>query len=217
MYRLCLSPLSPGSMSRIRTGSRFRVRIATPFQDRSPFQTAWYPAFRIASAGKSACAHFNSCRQTTSGAEVSSHRRRLGRRRLTLLMLKVAIRTAVKNTSRGDFVVRSSAPQPIGLSWPGVSKARQQIRQEGAQIVPYREASRIIEHVLGKASRQNTCRLRSRLDARFRVVRRVADHDRLRSGGTELAQRDADEAGVGLSVLEVVAAGGCRDEVVGVQ
>jgi hypothetical protein len=43
MYLLCLSSLFPSSTSRIKIGSRFRARTATPFQDRSPFQTAWYP------------------------------------------------------------------------------------------------------------------------------------------------------------------------------
>ena len=58
MYLLCLSSVSPGSASRMKTGSRFRARIATPFQERSPFQTAWYPAFRIASIGKVAVRAF---------------------------------------------------------------------------------------------------------------------------------------------------------------
>jgi hypothetical protein len=40
LYLLYRSSISPCSMSRIRTGSRFRARMATPFQDRSPLQTA---------------------------------------------------------------------------------------------------------------------------------------------------------------------------------
>src|SRR4051812_39882284 len=42
-------------------------------------------------SGNSASLHFNSCRQTTSGFATFSHASRLGRRRLMLLMLKVAI------------------------------------------------------------------------------------------------------------------------------
>src|SRR5436305_9077265 len=41
--------------------------------------------------GKSASVDFSSCRQTTSGLEERSQRSRFGKRRLMLLMLKVAI------------------------------------------------------------------------------------------------------------------------------
>src|SRR5215472_3218180 len=45
----------------------------------------------MARKGNSLSAAFNSCRQTTSGFAARSQRSRLGSRRLTLLMLKVAI------------------------------------------------------------------------------------------------------------------------------
>src|SRR4051812_45700434 len=45
----------------------------------------------MAAAGNSASADFSSCNATTSGLAERSQRNRLGSRRLTLLMLKVAI------------------------------------------------------------------------------------------------------------------------------
>src|SRR3954463_7849618 len=45
----------------------------------------------MAAMGKLACSAFSSCRQTTSGDSRASHSRSCGRRRTTLLMLKLAI------------------------------------------------------------------------------------------------------------------------------
>src|SRR5581483_12163702 len=64
--------------------------MATPFQERSPCQTASYPRSRRAFAGKEACSALSSCRLTTSGSALDSQVRRLSSRLLMLLMLKVA-------------------------------------------------------------------------------------------------------------------------------
>src|ERR1700722_5642915 len=64
--------------------------MATPFQDRSPCQTASYPAVRRALAGNSPCSALSSWRLTTSGSALSNQARRLSSRLLMLLMLNVA-------------------------------------------------------------------------------------------------------------------------------
>src|SRR5882672_7452208 len=64
--------------------------MATPFQDRSPCQTASYPRDRRAFTGKASCSALSSWRLTTSGSAFANQARRLSSRLLMLLMLKVA-------------------------------------------------------------------------------------------------------------------------------
>src|SRR5579864_8059047 len=67
--------------------------MATPFQERSPCQTASYPRLRRASTGKAPCSALSSWRLTTSGSALDNQARRLSSRLLMLLMLKVATLT----------------------------------------------------------------------------------------------------------------------------
>src|SRR6266403_1559473 len=64
--------------------------MATPFQERSPCQTASYPRVRRASTGKAPCSALSSWRLTTSGSALANQDKRLFSRLLMLLMLKVA-------------------------------------------------------------------------------------------------------------------------------
>ncbi len=75
---------------RVSTGTWFRARMATPFQERSPCQTASYPRVRRAFTGKASCSALSSWRLTTSGSAFANQARRLSSRLLMLLMLKVA-------------------------------------------------------------------------------------------------------------------------------
>src|ERR1700683_3084933 len=75
---------------RVSTGAWCRARMATPFQERSPCQTASYPRVRRAFTGKAPCSALSSWRLTTSGSAFASHAKRLSSRLLMLLMLKVA-------------------------------------------------------------------------------------------------------------------------------
>ncbi len=52
----------------VSTGTWFRARMATPFQERSPCQTASYPRVRRAFTGKASCSALSSWRLTTSGS-----------------------------------------------------------------------------------------------------------------------------------------------------
>src|SRR5882724_163438 len=79
--------------------------MATPFQERSPCQTASYPTVRRASAGKAPCSALSSWRLTTSGSALANQPKRLSSRLLMLLMLKVA-----------TFTKFLSAPVPVGPS-----------------------------------------------------------------------------------------------------
>jgi hypothetical protein len=88
-----------------RTGAWFRARMATPFQERSPCQTASYPRFRRASTGKAPCSALSSWRLTTSGAALANQAKRLSSRLLILLMLNAA--TLTKSPS--SFVVSAEA------------------------------------------------------------------------------------------------------------
>src|SRR5215475_3300519 len=75
--------------------------MATPFQERSPCQTASYPTVRRAFTGKASCSALSSWRLTTSGSAFANQAKRLSSRLLMLLMLKVA--TLTKSfLSRGD-------------------------------------------------------------------------------------------------------------------
>src|ERR1700692_2794291 len=62
----------------------------TPFQERSPCQTASYPRVRRAFTGKASCSALSSWRLTTSGSAFANQAKRLSSRLLILLMLKVA-------------------------------------------------------------------------------------------------------------------------------
>src|SRR5579872_5130821 len=64
--------------------------MATPFQERSPCQTASYPRVRRAFTGKSSCSALSSWRLTTSGSAFANQASKLSSRLLMLLMLKVA-------------------------------------------------------------------------------------------------------------------------------
>src|SRR5580698_2030611 len=79
--------------------------MATPFQERSPCQTASYPRVRRAFTGKASCSALSSWRLTTSGSAFASQARRLSSRLLMLLMLKVA-------TFSGSLFVLSAASYP---------------------------------------------------------------------------------------------------------
>src|SRR5712691_9441894 len=67
--------------------------MATPFQERSPCQTASYPRVRRAFTGNASCSALSSWRLTTSGSALDNQARRLSSRLLMLLMLKVATLT----------------------------------------------------------------------------------------------------------------------------
>jgi hypothetical protein len=67
-----------------------RARMATPFQERSPCQTASYPRVRRAFTGKACCSALSSWRLTTSRSAFANQASRLSSRLLMLLMLKVA-------------------------------------------------------------------------------------------------------------------------------
>ncbi len=67
--------------------------MATPFQERSPCQTASYPRVRRAFTGKAPCSALSSWRLTTSGSALANQAKRLSSRLLMLLMLKVATLT----------------------------------------------------------------------------------------------------------------------------
>src|ERR1700678_537838 len=67
--------------------------MATPFQERSPCQTASYPRVRRAFTGKASCSALSAWRLTTSGSAFANQARRLSSRLLMLLMLKVATLT----------------------------------------------------------------------------------------------------------------------------
>ncbi len=94
---------APGKLAQVSTGVWFRARMATPFQERSPCQTASYPRVRRAFTGKAPCSALSSWRLTTSGSALANQARRLSSRLLMLLMLKVA--TLTKSLS---------APVPLG-------------------------------------------------------------------------------------------------------
>lgn len=74
----------------VSTGTWCRARMATPFQERSPCQTASYPRVRRAFTGKASCSALSSWRLTTSGSAFANQAVRLSSRLLMLLMLKVA-------------------------------------------------------------------------------------------------------------------------------
>src|SRR5689334_18524054 len=67
--------------------------MATPFQERSPCQTASYPRVRRAFTGKVSCSALSSWRLTTSGSAFANQAKRLSSRLLMLLMLNVATLT----------------------------------------------------------------------------------------------------------------------------
>jgi hypothetical protein len=67
-----------------------RARMATPFQERSPCQTASYPRVRRAFTGNAPGSALSSWRLTTSGSALANQAKRLSSRLLMLLMLKVA-------------------------------------------------------------------------------------------------------------------------------
>ena len=79
--------------------------MATPFQERSPCQTASYPRVRRAFAGKAPCSALSSWRLTTSGSALDNQARRLPSLLLILLMLKVA-------TFSGSLSVLSAESYP---------------------------------------------------------------------------------------------------------
>jgi hypothetical protein len=85
----------PGKLAQVSTGTWFRARIATPFQERSPCQTASYPIARRAFTGKAPCSALSSWRLTTSGSALINQAKRLSSRLLMLLILKVAILTSL--------------------------------------------------------------------------------------------------------------------------
>src|SRR5882762_9695116 len=93
MWRAWWSSPFPGKLAQVSTGAWFRARMATPFQERSPCQTASYPRVRRAFTGKAPCSVLSSCRLTTSGSALANQAKRLSSRLLMLLMLKVATLT----------------------------------------------------------------------------------------------------------------------------
>src|ERR1700726_706411 len=79
--------------------------MATPFQERSPCQTASYPSVRRARMGNAPGSALSSWRLTTSGSAFANQARRLSSRLVMLLMLKVA-------TFSGSLSVLSAALYP---------------------------------------------------------------------------------------------------------
>src|SRR5580704_2358676 len=70
----------------------------------------------MAECGNSSSVDFNSCKATTSGFAVRSHLSRFGSRRLTLLMLKVAIfmRIASCRSKSADRHIRTRSQKNLG-------------------------------------------------------------------------------------------------------
>src|SRR5882757_830673 len=93
MYLAWRSSGFHGKLVQVSTGAWLRARMATPFQERSPNQTASYPRVRRAFTGKAPCSVLSSWRLTTSGSALANQDKRLSSRLLMLLMLKVAILT----------------------------------------------------------------------------------------------------------------------------
>src|SRR5215472_1854017 len=85
--------------------------MATPFQERSPCQTASYPRPRRACAGNAPGSALSSWRLTTSGSALASQASRLSSRLLMLLMLKVAS----FNSSLSTAVALGAPPYVISL------------------------------------------------------------------------------------------------------
>jgi hypothetical protein len=73
------------------------------------------------------------------------------------------------------------------LTWVAAAYAGTQVRQKCAQIARHGETAGFNKHRLGKITGQHAGGLCPSLDARFGIVWRVADHDRLRTGETKLA------------------------------
>src|SRR6266851_681290 len=114
MYLAWSSSGFPGKLAQVSTGTWFRARMATPFQERSPCQTASYPRVRRAFTGKAPCSALSSWRLTTSGSALANQAKRLSSRLLMLLMLKVA--TFTKSLSVPVPLVRlSKKEQPSSL------------------------------------------------------------------------------------------------------
>src|SRR3984893_5828954 len=90
----------------------------------------------MAERGKSSSAGFNSCKETTSGFAARSHRSRFGRRRLMLLMLKVAIFMPDKLSGRCRWG-RLSCRRAAALVDAGVARAEvgEHFVADGAEMV----------------------------------------------------------------------------------
>src|SRR5580700_868239 len=84
--------------------------MATPFQERSPCQTASYPRVRRAFTGKASCSALRSWRLTTSGSAFANQAKRLSSRLLMLLMLKVATFTKSLFCAIGGIATTSGFP-----------------------------------------------------------------------------------------------------------
>jgi hypothetical protein len=117
MYRAWRSAGFPGKLELVSTGVWFRARIATPFQERSPCQTASKPSARRAFLGNAPCSALSSCKHTTFGWALASQARRLSSRLLMSLMLKVAIFTIQYSTelSRSNL---GKALSYLPVFWP---------------------------------------------------------------------------------------------------
>ena len=87
--------------------------MATPFQERSPYQTASYLRVRRAFTGKASCSALSSWRLTTSGSAFAHQARRLSSRLLMLLMLKVAsFNKSLSVPAAADFAATSPSHYP---------------------------------------------------------------------------------------------------------
>src|SRR6266851_1394087 len=113
MYLAWSSSGFPGKLAQVSTGGWSRARMATPFQERSPCQTASYPRVRRAFTGKAPCSALSSWRLTTSGSALANQARRLSSRLLMLLMLKVA--TFTKSLSVPVLLGAPKREQPSSL------------------------------------------------------------------------------------------------------
>src|SRR5215472_2048227 len=101
--------------------------MATPFQERSPCQTASYPRDRRAFTGKASCSALSSWRLTTSGAAFVNQARRLSRRLLILLMLKVATLTESLSAQGASLCSQKEPPSSSFQSFVDVGFVAQSL------------------------------------------------------------------------------------------
>ena len=101
-----------------------------------------------------------------------------------------------------------------------VNLARFRILKRAKQtgyVIRNRKASCAAERLNRKTPCQYACSGRTCAESRLGVIWRVSDHDRLQPADIQFPQRHADDAGIRLAMLDIVAACGCRDKFVDVQ
>jgi hypothetical protein len=115
------------------------------------------------------------------------------------------------NLNRTESSSRSRAAQQSQLS-PWFGRTAHETRLKAAQIACDRKGASLFKRVFAKAACKNACGFRARFEAGLGIVRRVANHHRIRAGEREFPERYADKARVRLAVLNVVTARGRGDE-----